>query len=365
MGICTGKAACLPDPVTVAGAFWASLRPATYYLSSPRPGLLRGPSAERLAVRFSVVVPLHRVTPAVHRLLEAIEALDYDDFELLVVSDAPIDLPPCRGMRVITTGATSDTSPAEKRDVAAIHATGAALAYIDDDAYPAPDWLTVAGELLSDSSVHAVGGPGLTPPGSGFRERVGGAVYESPLGSGPLAYRFSAQSARVIDDYPAYNLIVRTDAVRLAGGWASTLYGGEDTVFCRRLADCGAPVHYDPRLVVFHHRRPVFRAHMRQVHNVGRHRGNFLRTGDPSSRQAVFLLGPASVVASVLWLIRSLLGGSRRQRAAVAAAAVTAALACPDKDPRVRLVFPFGLLAHHVAYTWGFISGVLTRRIVR
>lgn len=316
-------------------------------------------------MRFSVVVPLHRVTPAVYRLLEAIEALDYDDFELLVVSDTPVDLPSCRGMRVITTGATSDTSPAEKRDAAAIHATGAALAYIDDDAYPAPDWLTVAAELLSDPSVHAVGGPGLTPPESAFRERVGGAVYESPLGSGPLAYRFTSQPARVIDDYPAYNLIVRTDAVRLAGGWASTLYGGEDTVFCRRLADCGAPVHYDPRLVVFHHRRPLFSAHMRQVHNVGRHRGNFLRTGDPSSRQPVFVIGPFAVVATVAWLTWALLRGSRRQRAVVATAGLAAAVACPDRDPRVRLLFPVGLLAHHAAYTWGFISGVVTRRIVR
>jgi hypothetical protein len=350
---------------TLAGDLRASWLAPVLFVSSARPGLLRGSSAGRLVVRFSVVVPLHRLTPAAYRLFQALDELDYDDFEVLVVSDRPVETPPSRHVRLVTTGSPTDTSPAEKRDVAAAYATGDALAYIDDDAYPARDWLRVAASLLRDASVDAIGGPGLTPPGDRMRERIGGAVYESVLGSGPLRYRFTPRPPRSVDDYPAFNLIVRTEVVQRVGGWASTFYGGEDTVLCRRLAESGVLVHYDPRLVVFHHRRPVFTAHMRQVHNVGRHRGHFLRSGDPSSRHPVFFAAPIAVIIATASLVLALAGRSRRRRVTAAAALMSTSLACPDRSPAVRAVFPFALLAHHVAYTWGLITGLFTPEIDR
>ena len=85
------------------------------------------------------------------------------DVEVLVVSDGPLAGFP-EGVRHVETGSATDTSPAEKRDYAFPHATGDVLAYIDDDAYPAPDWLETAARHFDDSSVHALGGPGVTPP---------------------------------------------------------------------------------------------------------------------------------------------------------------------------------------------------------
>jgi len=316
-------------------------------------------------MRFSVVIPLHRVTPEFERALAALGSLDHDDYEVVIVTDQPVALPVDVRCRFVVTGSPVDTSPAEKRDAALASVTGDVIAYLDDDAYPPPDWLQIAEEAFADPGIGAIGGPGVTPPGSGTRERAGGAVYESPLGSGPLAYRFTPRAKRVVNDYPAYNLFVRTAAVRAINGWGSTFYGGEDTVFCRRLAEAGVLVHYEPQLVVFHHRRAVFGPHMRQVHNVGRHRGNFMRFGDPSSRSPMFVVAPAVVVVSIAWIVRAVFGRSHRHRLLLGAAAVAVAAACPDPAPRLRAVFPLALLAHHVAYTWGLITGFLSREMTR
>jgi len=266
----------------------------------------------------------------------------------------------------VLTGADGDTSPAEKRDAGLEHATGEAIAYLDDDAEPAPDWLTVAERAFANPAVGAIGGPGVTPPSQGWRAQTGGAVYESVLGSGPLQYRFSPGAPRTVDDYPAYNLIVRTEVVRRAGGWASTFYGGEDTRFCEALADQGVRVHYVPDLLVLHHRRTIFRAHMRQVGNVGRHRGYFARVFPATSRRPVYFAPVAAALAGPVVAVWALTRLPRRLRLpAVALTYGALAAASPRRGLRVRLAFPFALAAHHLAYGLSFLAGLFTGRMDR
>jgi GT2 family glycosyltransferase len=223
----------------------------------------------------------------------------------------------------------------------------------------------VAERAFADPPVRAIGGPGVTPPGSGWRAAAGGAVYESPLGSGPLNYRFRPGAPRVVDDYPAYNLIVRREAVESAGGWASTFYGGEDTRFCEALAAQGARVHYVPELLVYHHRRPILRAHMRQIANVGRHRGHFARAAGSSRRLVYFLPAVAALAMPLLALAALAKLGPRRGLAAGGAAYGALAAASPLPGAAVRLAFPLALMAHHASYGTAFIAGLATRRMDR
>lgn len=315
------------------------------------------------APRVSVIVPLHRPTPAARQCVAAVAALPGDRHELLVVSDRPVDgLPP--EARAILTGSPADTSPAEKRDLALEHARGDVCAFIDDDAYPADNWIDRALERLEDPAIAAVGGPGVTPPGAPLRERLGGAFYESPFGSGGLRHRFTPLGpVRDVDDHPAYNLFIRTAALRDVGGWASRLYGGEDTKLCLALVEAGHRIVYDPSVVVLHHRRPVFRAHMRQVANVGRHRGWFVRAYPETSRRPLYFGPSAALVtapALAAWAAR------RRRRAtalgAVAAAGTAAVIAQSLRDGQERKVaagLPVVLAAGHAAYGAGFLRGLL------
>lgn len=318
-------------------------------------------------LRVSVVIALHRLTPRARHCVETTAGLLGERDELIVVSDRAVDgLPPLA--RLVLTGSPGDTSPAEKRDAALPHVRGEICAFIDDDAYPSEDWFERALACLRDGDVVAVGGPGVTPPESPLPERVGGAYYESRLGSGALRYRFRpVGGVRDVDDFPAYNFFVRTEALRDVGGWATRFYGGEDTKLCLALVRSGHRIVYDPRVLVYHYRRPVFRPHMRQIANVGRHRGWFVRSFPETSRRAIYF-APAAAVAGALgtliWASRS----ERRRWGAGGAAggayiAVAAGTWRDTRDARVAALLPLALVTGHSAYAVGFVRGLLTREI--
>jgi glycosyltransferase involved in cell wall biosynthesis len=315
-------------------------------------------------LRFSIVIPAHRDGAAFRRCIEACLEQDYPDFEVVVASDHPLtELP--EKVALVETNAGADSSPAEKRDAAFAKTSGDVLAYVDDDAYPRSDWLSRAASHFSDEAIQAVGGPGVTPPESPWPERVGGAVYESPAGSAFLRYRFLPLGERRVSDHPAYNLLVRRKAIETVGGWGTTFYGGEDTVLCLKLAEAGWLVHYAPDVVVFHQRRPILRPHLRQVANVGRHRGYFVRAFPATSRRAFFALpalAPAALVLGGLLL-------RRRPAIGFALAASSYGLIAAESFRRhsasVALATPAVAAAHHVAYGTAFLRGLIGRQITR
>ena len=315
-------------------------------------------------LRFSIVIPAHRDGQALRRCIDACLEQEYPSFEVVVVSDRPLRSMPT-GVLCIETGARSDTSPAEKRDVAFLRTTGEVLAFVDDDAYPRPDWLARAADRFEDATVQAVGGPGVTPPESSWPERVGGAVYESPAGSAFLRYRFLPQAPRRVTDYPAYNLFVRRSALEAVRGWGTGFYGGEDTVLCLKLAEAGWPIHYAPDVVVFHRRRPILTPHLRQVANVGRHRGYFVRAFPATSRRLLYAL-PALAPAA---LVLGALAVRRRPGLGLGLCATVYGLVAVESSrrhpPSVALATPFVAAAHHLAYGTAFVRGLFGGRMTR
>lgn len=326
-------------------------------------GPVHGPRTQRQPL-VSVIMPLHRDGPrfrfCLDRCLRMQSAVPY---EVVVVADTlPSDLP--REVRAVSTGSPVDTSPAVKRDVAERAANGSILAFIDDDAYPGKGWLDRAAKSLADPTVHGVGGPGLTPPGSSWRERLGGAVYESRAGSGPLRHRFvSEPPARDADDLPAYNFVVRRDALRAAGGWASTFYGGEDTKLCLALVEAGFRLRYDPKVRVYHFRRPVLLPHLRQVGNVGRHRGYFVRRYPETSRKLVYFLPALAAVAAAAGgpALVAVMPASPFLWALASTAWTGVAAAWWKRIGLASVVFPPVLLLHHLSYGLNFLRGLLGR----
>jgi GT2 family glycosyltransferase len=313
---------------------------------------------------FSVVIPVHRDGATFRYCLEACLAQTYQDAEILVVSDGPLDDLPASAKH-LQTGSPTDTSPAEKRDHAFAHASGDVLAYVDDDAYPALDWLEAAARHFSDPSIHALGGPGVTPPGSPWRERAGGSVYESPAGSAFLRYRFVAAPPRTVDDYPAYNFFVRREALEQVGGWGTTFYGGEDTVLCLKLAQAGFPTHYVPDVVVYHRRRPVIGPHLRQVANVGRHRGYFTRAFPETSRRALYALPALAPAALALLAVLCWRRPGIGIPVAAAGYGAVSAEALRRHPVSVALATPLLVAAHHVAYGTSFLRGLVSKEMSR
>ena len=213
-------------------------------------------------MKFSVIIPVKEVNGYVLESHRCLKEQTYKDFEVIVYpdSDAGVRL---EGVRIIATGAIG---PAEKRDLAIKHATGDVLAFLDDDAYPRRDWLENALGYFRDETVAAVGGPAVTPPGDTAMQKASGAVFSSYLASSSYVYRYVPGRAREVDDFPTVNFLVRKGVFERLGGFDTAYWPGEDTKLCLDITKkLGLKIIYAPDVLVYHHRRPLFKEHLRQV----------------------------------------------------------------------------------------------------
>lgn len=317
--------------------------------------------------RVSIVIPLHVTGDRFARDLQRYFELDYPDYEIVVVTDAQGVLPDSR-VRHLVTG-RDRTSPAEKRDFALQHCRGDVCAFIDDDAYPDPAWLKNAVRHFDRAEVAAVGGPGVTPPTDGLLARAGGTVYESLLGSGGNVYRFTPRPRREVDDYPAYNLLIRKSVLEEVGGFGSTFYGGEDTKVCLAIVRTGRKIVYEPEAVVYHHRRALFAGHIRQIYNVGVHRGFFVKRFPETSRRALYFLPTAGLIAALVAIVLAIVWPP--VRIFVGAALATWGIATfvsawmASRDPVIAALASLGITATHVAYGAAFFRGLTLRHLDR
>ena len=315
----------------------------------------------------SVIIALHRWNERSARSVsQCIELRRHSSVEVIVVSDQPMSgaLP---GAQWLFTGATGDTSPALKRDLGASVARGTFLAYIDDDAYPDVHWIDQALAAMESLGVDGVGGPGVTPDGSNWQERLGGAIYCSILGSGPFRLRFTPLGKpRVIDELPAYNFIVKRECMDKIGGWNSSFYGGEDTAVCTQLRLSGYRLGYSPNVVVYHYRREMFRPHLRQVGNVGRHRGYFVRKRDASSLRAIYFAPSFAVICIFIAILLTIIEGITHPLVTLLSVCglwFAVAVTSVGEAGLMAIVFPIALAAHHLWYGVNFVRGMMSKSL--
>lgn len=204
--------------------------------------------------------------------------LKFRNFEIILVTEknTKIQQTPLP-VRVIKS-TKERISLGEKRDLGIKVAKGKFCAFIDDDAYPHLDWLSNALKIFnSDKKIGAVGGPNMTPHEDGFWERVGGFIYESYLTSGEARLRFLPGKRRFVTELQGVNLIIRKDILDKLGGFKSRLYSGDDSKVCSSIRALGYKIVYDPNVRVYHHRRAFPLAHLKQIRNMGTHRGFFVK----------------------------------------------------------------------------------------
>lgn len=340
-------------------------------MATPILGLVK-----RSKVNVSVVIPLYVISPRFFSDLKKFQNLDYKKYELIIVSDKKIKLPKINiPIKLILTGKKS-TGPAEKRDLALRSVKGEFCAFIDDDAYPDPAWLTKAVKWFKNPDIVAVGGAGLTPPEDKYWQKIGGFIIESFLCSGGIQDRYykpvgskKQSPPRFVDDWPAYNLIVRTSVLKKVGGYGSTFYGGEDTLLCLKIIKHGLIIA-DTNIMVHHHRREFPLKHLQQIAGVGLHRGYFFMKYPETSRVPFYLLPSILTISffvgllvslylwqtlllpfSILFLLAWFLGALSVYRHRVDA--VSSAIA------------GLGIILTHIVYGIYFIKGVFTKTLTR
>ncbi|HEY0590553.1 MAG TPA: glycosyltransferase family A protein, partial [Thermoanaerobaculia bacterium] len=92
--------------------------------------------------RVSVIMPMDRPGDDAFRAVAAVlEQKTNVPFELIVVAPFGTSLPQAAGIRLVE---MEERNPAIRRNAAAREARGEILAFIDDDAFAAPDWIDKA-----------------------------------------------------------------------------------------------------------------------------------------------------------------------------------------------------------------------------
>lgn len=251
-----------------------------------------------------ITVDYKKKNPHLIECLDAIQKQSYKNFEIILVTDYPVTLSlRAKHGNLFKKSFGHYVGPAEKRDWGAKKARGEILAFVDDDAYPSRNWLKNLAKHFSDPQIAGVGGPGVTPAGVSWAEAASGWMSASPLGAGPYAYRFLPEKKQFVDDYPSMNLAVRRSDFFAVGGYDSDYWPGEDTKLCLDLVhELGKKIIYDPKVVVYHHRRPLWLPHLKQNGNFGLHRGFFARILPQTSFRPVYL-GPPFMLLGLAYLM--------------------------------------------------------------
>ncbi|MBU3956774.1 glycosyltransferase [Patescibacteria group bacterium] len=235
--------------------------------------------------KVSIIIPVKKINDYLRQeTIPAILKQTYKNFEIIILPDKKTKerFPQTR---IIPT--YPKTGPADKRDIGARKAKGEILAFLDDDSYPDKNWLKNAVKIFtshqppatSHQPIAAVCGPSLTPPHNNLRQKASGYVWSTWLGSsGAGTYRCAIYPRKEIDDYPTVNFLVRKRDFVKVGGFDSHFWPGEDTRLCLLLTKkLKKKIIYDPKVLVYHHRREVFGPHLKQISRYAIHRGHFAR----------------------------------------------------------------------------------------
>src|SRR5437868_3686000 len=214
--------------------------------------------------RISVIVCTYNGARTIRDCLEALNRLTYADYEVIVVDDGSTDTTAAIARRYdCRLIQTENRGLASARNTGLRAASGEIVAYIDDDAYPDPEWLTyLANRFLSAADV-GVGGPNIAPAGDG---RTAECVARAP--GGPVHVLLSDREAEHI---PGCNMAFRKESLEAIGGFDPQFrVAGDDVDVCWRLQERKWTLGFSAGAVVWHHARRSVRAYWKQQSGYGR-----------------------------------------------------------------------------------------------
>ena len=313
----------------------------------------------------SVIIICPAPSPFLFECLNALAHQTYPHFEVIVLPDELASLGDFPfSLQVIPTG---KTRPAEKRNLGIQQAKGEIVAFLDDDAYPIANWLEHAVKYFTLPDVGGVGGPGVTPPNDPFMAQAGGRVYANPLVSGNFRYRYVGDRVRAqVDDVPSCNLFVRRDILLAINGYRTDFWPGEDTILCIDIVfGQKKRIVYDPWVIVYHHRRPLFGPHLRQIGRYALHRGHFAKRFPSTSLRFSYLIPTLFVLGILIGLPLAFLHPYffYIYSSVLAFYGFITFVSSFSLSPTLWFMTWLGVMATHVIYGIRFLMGLLSRHM--
>lgn len=296
--------------------------------------------------------------------LTALLKQGFENFEVIAVVSKPFEF---HGVRIYSRPELSG-NPSAKRNFGVTQARGEILSFLDDDCVPTEDWIIRGVKAITPLRCDVVCGPMVTPPRSTLMERASGYLLESAIVMGEETYRNCVGKRREVMDFPSANFFIRKSDFLKVGGFDKRFWPGEDTKLCLDIINkLNKKIIYDPKVLVYHRRKPLFVKFLQQSARYGRQRGRFVWLFPKTSRKisyfipSVFLgylilimfkINSIFLVPLVLYIFLILLEGVR--------------VILRDGNILTGVVFMVGVFFTHVVYgvnfLRGFIYGFINRR---
>ena len=213
---------------------------------------------------ISVVVCSYNGSRTIRDCFAGLTRLSYPNYEVIVINDGSTDstgkIASEYGFRVIS---THNQGLSNARNLGCQAAAGEIVAYIDDDAYPDPHWLTYLAAAFMNTEHAGIGGPNVPPSGNGL---IADCVAHAP--GGPVHVLLSDQEAEHI---PGCNMAFRKSALEEIGGFDPQFRSaGDDVDVCWRLQKKGYTLGFSPSAMVWHHQRNSLVAYWKQQIGYGK-----------------------------------------------------------------------------------------------
>ena len=215
--------------------------------------------------RVSVLVCAYNAERTIDRCLASLAALNYPDYEVIVVNDGSRDrtLEIAEGFGFCRIISQPNKGLSVARNVGAEAASGEIIAYTDSDCVADPDWLNYLVAKMETSHLAACGGPNFPPPEDAL---VPAVVAVAP--GGPTHVLISDEVAEHI---AGCNMAFDRAALMSLGGF-DPIYrtAGDDVDICWRFQNAGYVIGFSPAAVVWHFRRNTVSAYCNQQRGYGK-----------------------------------------------------------------------------------------------
>src|SRR3989344_3591955 len=247
-------------------------------------------------IKYSFIIPVKEINHYIRESVPKILAIGRDDYEIIIYPDHASGKTWQKTKQI----ASGPGGPAMKRTLAIRDAQGDILVFMDDDAYPAKNFLELLDDVFSD------------------------------LGGFDTAY------------------------------WP----GEDTKFCLDLLEKKGKKILYDPRLIAWHHRREGFVRHMRQVGGYGIHRGFFARVYPATSFRLKYFIPSAFLVYIIAglgigirhpFLLQYYIVGLVIYMIALSKALYD--IARHEKDRRILFHAAYYIFFTHLVYGYKFIVG--------
>ncbi|MFZ2205142.1 MAG: glycosyltransferase family 2 protein [Candidatus Magasanikiibacteriota bacterium] len=190
--------------------------------------------------KVSIVIPAYNEEKYLADTLKAVCALDYKNFEVIVVNNASTD----NTEKIARTFPVVVLNENKKgilfaRECGRKNATGEIIANIDSDCQPDKDWLKKGVEFFKDPKVVALGGPYYYFDGSPFFQKYSSFIQKYfYYGMNKILNNLKRGGVLI-----GGNNMIRASVLNEIGGYDTNyLFYGEDTDTAKRVAQKGKVV---------------------------------------------------------------------------------------------------------------------------